>query len=321
MKAARTNAPQDDWREGAEAEHKLVVRLMTQADLATVLRIDSKYSGRPREAYLREKFEACVRDPGINTSLIAEYDGTPAGFLFGKLFFGEFGIPDTRAVLYTLGVQHGMGRHGVGRALLEQYRKNLQGLRVDAIDTLVDWERGDLTDFFRAVGFRPSRSVDLVWDTRRYRFAGASTGVTIRRATAADLAAAGTLAAESGPSQSRYLAAKLAAANTRPDKNLFIVAELDGAVAGVVVGSLFGGEFGIEETRGVIDFLAVKASRQHHGIGSAIFTHLLERVNRLGVPRMETLVRWNNWPLLRFFEYVGFRPSTRLSLEWHFDRN
>jgi ribosomal protein S18 acetylase RimI-like enzyme len=214
-----------------------------------------------------------------------------------------------------------LGRHGIGRALLDQYRKNLHGLRVDAIDTLVDWERGDLADFFRAVGFRPSRSVDLVWDTGRYRFAGSASGVRIRRATGADLAAAGNLAAEHGPSQSRYLAAKLAAAEARPDKNLFLAAELNGALAGVMIGSLFGGEFGINETRGVIDFLAVRESRQHHGIGSAIFSNLLERLNHLGVTRMETLVRWNNWPLLRFFEYVGFRPSTRLGLEWHFDRH
>jgi GNAT superfamily N-acetyltransferase len=121
------------------------------------------------------------------------------------------------------------------------------------------------------------------------------------------------------PPQGRYFATKLAAATRHPSRNLFIVAESAGQLHGFMIGSLYRGEFGIDEPRGVIDVLAVSETRQHQGAGSAIVAFLLERVRKLNVRHMETLTRWNNWPLLQFYEYVGFRPSHRFSLEWRLD--
>ena len=189
-------------------EDRFQVRLMAEQDLPAVIRIDAKHSGRDRTQFLREKFDSCVREPGMNTSLIAQVEGTPVGFMFGKLYFGEFGIPAARAVLDTIGVQTGFGGQGVGHALLNQYRKNLGSLRVKAIDTLVDWERSDLISFFRSVGFRPSRSMDLVWDTKRYHFLGSANGVKIRRATEADLPLINRIGEEASPPQPKYYGAK-----------------------------------------------------------------------------------------------------------------
>ncbi len=308
----RETAPNSESGESAYR-----VRLMVPGDLPAVVAIDKKHSRRDRSAFLREKFDACIRDPGINTSLIAESDGIAVGCLFGRLFFGEFGIPSTRAVLDTIGVHPAFGHKGVGHALIAQYAKNLQGLRVRAIDTLVDWERGELIEFFRAVGFKPSRTIDLEWDTDRYRFTAPVSGIRVHRAQESDLPLAVAIGAESGmPAQAKYFATKLASAQANPDKNLFVVAQEGNVVQGIMLGSLFRGEFGIDETRGVIDILGVKEAYQHQGVASAIIINLLERVRHLNVSKMETLVRWNNWPLLRFFDYVGFRPSTRLSLEW-----
>ncbi len=45
---------------------------------------------------------------------------------------------------------------------------------------------------------------------------------------------------------------------------------------------------------------------------------LLDWLREAHADQMETLCRWNDWELLQFFEYVGFRPSTRLNLEWRF---
>ena len=47
--------------------------------------------------------------------------------------------------------------------------------------------------------------------------------------------------------------------------------------------------------------------------------HLLGWLRERGVTQMETLCRWNDWELLRFFEYAGFRPSARINLEWRFE--
>jgi GNAT superfamily N-acetyltransferase len=318
---APLNAP---WQEpGADraGENEFRVRLLTEADVPAVIAMDRKHTGKERTEFYLGKFAACVSEPGINTSLIAESDGLPVGFLFGQVFFGEFGIAVTRAVLDAMGVQPDFRGHGVARMLVEQYRKNVAGLRVEAIDTLVLWNRFDLLQFFSALGFRPSRGVDLMWDTVKYPFKGKEGEATIRPAAAADLQAIVKIGEESGlPAQSRYLATKLAAAQHNPAKNLFVVADVGGRVQGFMLGSLYRGEFGIDEPRGVIDVFAVRESQQHKGIGSAIMAFLLARVRKLNVRHMETLSRWNNWPLLQFYEYVGFRPSSRVNLEWRLDQ-
>ena len=310
----------DSWQDSADGlsrESEFRVRLMTEADLPAVIGIDRKHTRRERTEFYRGKFAACVGEPGINTSLIAEFDGLPVGFLFGRLFFGEFGIPVTRAVLDAIGVLPDFRSHGVAKAMLEQYRKNVSGLRVEAIDTLMEWNRFDLLEFFNALGFRPSRVLDLVWDTVKHPFGDKVSAAKIRGAAVSDLPAVVAIGAETGlPPQSRYFSAKLAAAHGNPAKNLFIVAELDGALAAFMIGSLYQGEFGIDEPRGVIDVFAVREARQHHGIGSAIIAFLFARVRKLNIRYMETLVRWNDWPLLEFYEHVGFRPSSRLNLEW-----
>ena len=293
------------------------IRLMGEADLPAILSIDRTGDRDGRRVFYERKIAACLREPGLNTSLVAELDGAPAGFLLGQLYFGEFGIPAQRAVLDTLAVHPEFRRRGVARAMVEQYRKNMTALRVEAIDTLVDWERFDLLAFFKSIGFRPSRVIDLVWNVADYPFAGKAGGAVVRPAEEKDVRAVVDIDREAGlVSRPVYFAAKFGNARNYPDKNIFVVAELDGDLAGFMVGSLYQGEFGIEVTRGVIDSFGVGESFRHAGVASAIMSFLLQRVNKLGVTQMETLCRWNNWELLRFFEYVGFRPSPRINLEW-----
>ncbi len=300
-----------------EGEPRFPVRVLRDADLPAVIAIDAGATGSERSAYYREKYEACVFEPGINTSLVAEADGVPVGFLFGRLFFGEFGVPATRAVLDTIGVRPAFARRGVATALLAQYRKNLQALRVEAVNTLVAWDRLDLLGFFRHLGFRPSREMDLVWDTTRYPFRGRRGQVAVHGASAEDVAAVTAIDRETlHGSRSRYFAAKQSAAWERPERTRFLVARREGEVAGFLIASLFEGEFGIPTRRGVIDSFAVRERDRHQGVGSALMEHLMEWLRQREVTQMETLCHWNEWALLQFFEYAGFRPSARLNLEW-----
>ncbi len=317
-----TDAMPIDWADDGEENlpgeegEEFEIRLLREDDLAAVAAMDRVQSGRDRSAYYEERIASCIREPGINTSLVAEFDGKPAGFLMGKVFFGEFGIPTSRAVLDALGTLPEYRGRGVARGLLNQYRRNLAGLRVEAIDTLVDWDRPDLLGFFRAMGFRPSRALDLVWDVAKYPFAGAEREVHVRPAQRKDMNVVAEIDQESSlVSRSSYLSVKLGSAQEKPEKNLFIVAELEGLVAGYLVGSLYRGEFGIDEARGVVDSFAVRAPFRHRGVASAMLAALLEMAESQGVRQMETLCRWNDWELLQFFEYAGFRPAPRINLE------
>jgi ribosomal protein S18 acetylase RimI-like enzyme len=309
----------DEERPGEE-EAPCRIRIMRESDEDAVAALDARQTGRSRRAYYAEKIARCIREPRMNTSLLAESDGAPVGFLIGRLFFGEFGIPATRAVLDTLGVHPSFRRQHIADALLAQYRKNMAALRVEAIDTLVDWDRFDLLAFFKRVGFRPSRDVDLAWDVARYPFAGKAQPVEVRLAEAADLAAVTAIDQEVlGEARTDYFAAKWRAIAAHPQQNRFLLAEQHGEPAGYLVAGLYHGEFGIQFSRGVIDTLGVRERFQHQGIASALLQHLLGWLQERGVTQMETLCRWNDWELLRFFEYVGFRPSTRINLEWRCD--
>ena len=309
----------EDLQKEGELNNPFIIRVIAEADLERVISIDAKSHGHVRRPYFEEKFAVCLRDPGINTSLAAESDGSAIGFLLGQLFFGEFGIPVTRAVLHTLGVHPDFAHRRVAHRLLMQYRKNMEALRVEAIHTLVDWHRLELIGFFRSIGFRLSHELDLVWDTARHPFQAGHSRAEVTAATEDDLDAVAEIDRETmQASRGRYFSGKFSAAASRPGNNHFLVAWLDGEPAGFLVGSIFQGEFGIEEMRGVIDSFAVREKFRRQGVASALLESLLDWLRGAGAARIETLCRWNDWELLRYFEYVGFRPSSRIGLMWRF---
>ena len=300
-----------------ELEDSYSIRVMEERDLARVIEIDRRAGGLERPVYFEEKFASCVREPGINTSLVAETDDHPVGFLIGQLFFGEFGIPSTRAVLHTIGVHPSFSGRRAAHALLRQYRRNMTALRVEAIHTLVGWDRFELLGFFNSMGFRPSREMDLIWDLSRFPFRGKNSPVTVTVAEEADLAGINGIDLETlHVGRPHYFQRKLAAAQSRPEKNIFLLGRMDDEIAGFLIANIYQGEFGIETRRGVIDSFGVVAKYRQLGVASGLLEHLLGWLMDGGAGEVETLCRWNDWNVLEFLEYVGFRPSSRINLEW-----
>lgn len=141
---------------------ELSIRMMKPQDLDAIVAIDEKITGTARPAYYRHKMEVTnVHDAQINASLVAEAGGNVVGFLMGTLFFGEFGIPESSAVLDTLGVDADCQDRGIGGALFDQFRTNMKAARVEKIYTLVDWNDHGLLKFFGNMGFAPSRRLSL----------------------------------------------------------------------------------------------------------------------------------------------------------------
>ncbi|MFI7594302.1 GNAT family N-acetyltransferase [Micromonospora sp. NPDC049359] len=86
------------------------------------------------------------------------------------------------------------------------------------------------------------------------------------------------------------------------DPELFLVAEVDRAVAGVVLGTYDG-------RRGMILRLAVDPACRRRGIATTLVVELEERFAALGCPRVNLLVLPQDTAALRFWQALGYLPQ------------
>ena len=145
---------QEPERAGHLDTDDVEVRTLQNDDLDWVVRIDKEHSGQSRRNYYEVKFKEL--ETGVRISLAALVDGAPAGFLMGRLYYGEFGLPEPAAVLDSIGVSNAFKGQQVGKALMRQLRMNLAGLGIESVRTEVDWDQVELIRFFQASGFRPA---------------------------------------------------------------------------------------------------------------------------------------------------------------------
>ncbi|MBI2374451.1 MAG: GNAT family N-acetyltransferase [Deltaproteobacteria bacterium] len=139
----------------------IVVRTLREADLEDIVRIDAKVGGTPRRDYYKKKVARALLDTSVQISLAAELEGRVVGFLLGSVYYGDFGQPEAVATIDAVGVAPDAARRGVGRALFLQLVRNLKGMRVERIETQVDFSNSELLLFFQRMGFIPSRRLSL----------------------------------------------------------------------------------------------------------------------------------------------------------------
>ena len=94
--------------------------------------------------------------------------------------------------------------------------------------------------------------------------------------------------------------AELQAKLTR-DPELFLVAERQGEVVAVVMGTYDG-------RRGWILRLAVHPAHRRHGIATRLVHELESRLTAMGCPRVNLLVMPDNAAGLRFWQELGYLP-------------
>lgn len=143
-----------------ETDH-VEVRNLRPEDLDWVVRIDSQHSGQQRREYYKVKLAEVAKDTGIKISLAAFIKGEPAGFLMGRLYYGEFGQPEPVAILDSMGVGTPYAGQNVGAALMRQLEMNLSGLGIERLQTQVEWDQVDLLKFFQKAGFKPAARLCL----------------------------------------------------------------------------------------------------------------------------------------------------------------
>jgi ribosomal protein S18 acetylase RimI-like enzyme len=151
---------------GPLARDRIPVRAMVEGDLRALIGIDRRITGRDRSVYFKQKLMEALHESDVRVSLVAERDGGPVGFIMARVDFGEFGRPESTAVMDTIGIDPDYSGQGIGRALLSQLLVNLQTLRVERIRTEVDWRDRELLAFLDHCGFLPSQQLCFKRDIR-----------------------------------------------------------------------------------------------------------------------------------------------------------
>jgi len=122
-----------------------------------------------------------------------------------------------------------------------------------------------------------------------------------------------------GRSRREYLARKLGAALRDSSLCISLAAEVDGVVAGFLMGTLYYGEFGLPEPVAILDTLGVDPDLRHRRLASALLRQFVLNLRALGIDCLQTQVDWTQRDLLAFFAQSGFRPASRLCLELRLD--
>lgn len=144
------------------ARDRADVRTMSRADLADIVRVDRRVTGRDRSAYIEHKLAEAMDDAAIRVSLTARLDGQVVGFLMARADLGDYGRTDPVAVLDTIDVDPAWGHHGVGAAMLSQLSINLRALNIERVETIVAPQDFGLMGFLYAQGFAPSQRLAFV---------------------------------------------------------------------------------------------------------------------------------------------------------------
>jgi GNAT superfamily N-acetyltransferase len=143
-------------RDEPGAPSPFAIRALAEDDLAAVVRLDQRLTGRHRQGWYESRLRRALRDTGVNLSLCSEVDGRLVGVLLAEVHYGEFGLAEPVAVLDTVLVDPAMARRGLGRRLLDQLLLNLGALRVDRLRTEVSWAEQPMIQFLAACGFQPA---------------------------------------------------------------------------------------------------------------------------------------------------------------------
>jgi len=136
------------------------VRNMTVRDIDEVLRIDEKITGKPHAPYYESKVASYI-SRGPDYCLVAEHRNHVVAFVLGDVRGWEFAA-ELSGWLEIIGVDPEYHGQGVSRTLMNELFARLKRAGVTIVNTMVNWNDGDLIDYFSANGFERGEYVNLV---------------------------------------------------------------------------------------------------------------------------------------------------------------
>src|SRR2546425_594784 len=101
----------------------------------------------------------------------------------------------------------------------------------------------------------------------------------------------------------------------RRDPDSSQVAEVNGRVVGFMLGEVRGGEFGLEEPTGWVEFFGVDPQARDKGVGRSLIEALFTGFKRKGAHVARTMVRTEDREIDAFIRRMGFAPAPVTALE------
>jgi len=150
-----------------DQESSIVLRPLRESDIAAIIAIDERTSGKPKPEYWRSKLTRYIQEgqfqsdaDGSVLARVAESEGTVVGFMVGEIRRWEFGLPYCGWIT-ALGTDPDRQRLGIGRRLLAELLDYYRQKGLEEVRTIVEWADGDILQFFHSMGFVRGPFVEL----------------------------------------------------------------------------------------------------------------------------------------------------------------
>lgn len=101
----------------------------------------------------------------------------------------------------------------------------------------------------------------------------------------------------------------------RRDPDSSQVAELGGTVVGFMLGEVRGGEFGLEEPTGWVEFFGVDPQARAKGVGRSLIEALFAGFKARGAHVARTMVARTDTEIDAFIRRIGFTPAPVTAFE------
>lgn len=141
---------------------RATVRVIRASDLESVVALDARVFGEPRQGYFEQRLAALASaTQAHHIGIVAEEDSVLVGFVLGTLTSGEFGFAAGSALVDSIAVHPDWRRRGIGRQLAEAFFAEAAARGAHEVYTLVNWNSWDMLKFFDAAGFSLTQTVPL----------------------------------------------------------------------------------------------------------------------------------------------------------------
>lgn len=130
------------------------ISALRAGDLAAVIRLDARLTGKRKPAYWKGVFGEFVspRHGSARVGLAARVDGRLTGYVLGEVRAFEFGSPPC-GWIFSVAVDPEQAHHGIGSALVAEAGRRFARAGVSTVRTMVRRNDVPMLAFFRSNGF------------------------------------------------------------------------------------------------------------------------------------------------------------------------